>query len=335
MSTRTLNLALQGGGAHGAFTWGVLDRLLDDPRFDFEGLSGSSAGALNAVLFAEGWRKGGREGARSALDAFWCALGKQLPFEWLTTGAGDSIALSPASRLMMRWASRFSPEQMNPRGRNPLRDLLLAHIDFDALRSDSPFKLFIGATEADTGRLRLFRETELSADVLLATSCLPQLHHAVTIGKKMYWDGGYSANPAVYPLVWDCTASDVMLVLLSPLRHQGKLRSAHEIEQRAMELSFSAHLMREMRMFAHATASAGSSWLTLGSQERRLRKLCFHMIHSQDVPSMQRTETKIIAHLPYLKFLRDQGRQRAVHWINGYGGSVGRYSSVDLHEWFG
>lgn len=335
MKTHLLNLALQGGGAHGAFTWGVLDGLAGDARLDFEGLSGSSAGAMNAVLFAEGWRRGGRDGARHALDAFWKELGRQLPFELFVTGEGETTALSPASRLMMRWARQFSPTQINPQGRNPLRELLLEHVDFTALRSNCPFKLFIGATEVHTGKLRVFRETELSVDVMLATSCLPQLHHAVTIDGQTYWDGGYSANPAVYPLFYDCQAADVLLVLLSPLRHESQPRTVQEIERRALELSFSANFMREMRVFRDATAVARASWLSLGKLERRLRKMRFHMIDSQGIASMKRTETQLIAHAPFLEFLRQHGSERAGAWLGKHGDAVGRTASMSLDDWFG
>jgi NTE family protein len=330
-----LNLALQGGGAHGAFTWGVLDALLEDERLHFEGLSGSSAGALNATLFAEGWRRGGRDGARLALSEFWSALGTQLPFDLLVTGHGEDVSLSAATKMMLRWAGLFSPTQLNPLDHNALRDVLVRQIDFAALRRSCPFKLFIGATQANTGKLRVFRETELSVEVLLASSCLPRLHHTVTIEGEEYWDGAFSANPAVYPLFYDCRSRDVMLVLLSPLRHQTAPVSAEEIEQRMLELAFSANLMREMRTFQQATAFARSAWLPPSGLERRLREMRFHMIDSQDLASMQRTETKLIAHAPFLKLLCDQGRARAQAWLLENAGAVGRRATVDLDGCFG
>jgi NTE family protein len=331
----TLNLALQGGGAHGAFTWGVLEALLQDDRLEFEGLSGSSAGALNAVLFAEGWRRGGRDGARLAMLNFWSALGTQVPFELLVTGHGEDISLSTASKLMLKWAGQFSPAQLNPLDRSALRDLLVRQVDFAALRQGSPFKLFIGATQANTGKLRVFRECEVNVDVLLASTCLPRIHHAVSIDGEDYWDGAYSANPAVYPLFYQCRSRDVMLVLLSPLRHQNVPRSADEIEQRALELAFSASLMREMRMFQQASAFVRSTWLPAGGLERRLREMRFHMIDSQDLASMQRTETKLIAHTPFLQLLRTQGRERGDAWLLEHASAVGRRTTVDLDRYFG
>ena len=175
----------------------------------------------------------------------------------------------------------------------------------------------------------------MSVEVLLATSCLPQLHRAVMIEGESYWDGGFSANPPVFPLLYGCDCADVLLVLLSPLRHHGEPKSVHEIEQRALELSFSANFMREMRVFMDSTAMARSSWLPLGSLERRLRKQRFHMIHSQGVASMQRTETKLIAHAPFLAFLRAKGRLHAQAWLAQGAEAAGHASSVNLNDWFG
>ena len=329
-----LNLALQGGGAHGAFTWGVLDALLADPRIRFEGLSGSSAGAMNAVVLADGWAKGGREGARAGLDAFWGAIGRQIPAAMVTQAAGDAISLSPASKLMAQWAGHFSPSQLNPFELNPLRDLLARQIDFERLRAASPFKLFIGTTHANSGKLRVFREHDLSVDVLLASACLPRIHHAVEIDGEPYWDGGYSANPAVFPLFYDCAARDVLLVLLAPLRREGTPRSVDEIEARILELGFGANFMREMRMFALATAFASTSFLPFGRLERRLRQMRFHMIDSSGVPELQRTETQVLAHGPFLERLRDAGRERAATWVATHAGDVGRRPTLDLQRWF-
>jgi len=329
-----LNLALQGGGAHGAFTWGVLDALLADPRTRFEGLSGSSAGAMNAVVMADGWAKDGRDGARAGLDAFWSAIGRQIPAAMVTQAAGDAISLSPASKLMAQWAGHFSPSQLNPFELNPLRDLLARQVDFERLRADSPFKLFIGTTHASTGKLRVFREQELSVEVLLASACLPRIHHAVEIDGEPYWDGGYSANPAVFPLFYGCDARDVLLVLLAPLHREGTPRSVDEIEARILELGFGANFMREMRMFALATAFASPSFLSFGRLERRLRDMRFHMIDNGGVPDLQRTETQVLAHGPFLERLRDAGRERATAWLDAHASDIGRRGSLDLQRWF-
>jgi NTE family protein len=329
-----LNLALQGGGAHGAFTWGVLEALLADPRVVFEGLSGSSAGAMNAVVLADGWLKGGRDGARQGLADFWSAVGKQLPPGMITQGDGDAISLSPAAKMLATWAGLFSPSQFNPMELNPLRELILRQIDFERLRHSCPFKLFVGATRVSTGKLRVFRETELSVDVLLASACLPTLHHAVEVDGEPYWDGGYSANPAVFPLFFDCDSHDVLLVLLSPLEREGTPRSVAEIETRIAELSFSAHFMREMRMFVHAAEFSRPGFMPMGRLERRLQKLRFHMIDSSQLASMERSETMLLAHPPFLERLRAQGQARAQAWIESDLGGVGQRSTVDVKKWF-
>lgn len=333
-SPSRLNLALQGGGAHGAFTWGVLDALLEDPRVQFEGLSGSSAGAMNAVVFADGWLKGGRDGARQGLADFWTGVGKQMPWGMVIQGRGDAISLSPASKLLANWAGYFSPSQLNPFDLNPLRDLLNRQVDFEQLRVCSPFKLFVGTTQANTGKLRVFRESELTVDVLLASACLPMIHRSVEIDGEPYWDGGYSANPAVFPLFYDCDSRDVLLVLLSPLKREGTPRTVEEIEARIVEVAFSANFMREMRMFVHATEFSSAVFLTMGRLERRLHKMRFHMIDSSNVVSLQRTETKLLAHGPFLELLRGQGRERGTAWHSDHSDGVGRRSTVDVKKWF-
>ena len=332
-SRSRLNLALQGGGAHGAFTWGVLDALLADPHVRFEGLSGASAGAMNAVVFANGWMKGGRDGARQGLADFWTELGHQMPLGMVTQGEGDAISLSPAGKMLATWAGYFSPSQLNPFDLNPLRSLLERQVDFEQLRVRSPFKLFVATTQANTGKLRVFRESDLTVDVLLASACLPMIHHAVEIDGEPYWDGGYSANPAVFPLFYDCDSRDVLLVLLSPLRHENTPSTVEEIQARVVDLAFSAHFMREMRMFAHATEFSSPTFLTLGRLERRLHGMRFHMIDSSNVASLQRTETKLLAHGPFLEMLRGQGRERASAWLSDHSDGIGRRSTVDLKQW--
>ena len=329
-----LNLALQGGGAHGAFTWGVLDALLNEPDIEFEGISGTSAGAMNAVLLAEGWRKDGRDGARDALAAFWTTMGQTPGLGLLVQGEGDAISMSSTGKFLMQWAGLFAPAQLNPLDLNPLRDLLNRQIDFDALAAHSPFKLFIAATQANSGKVRLFREAELSSDVLLASACLPKIHRAVTIDGEPYWDGGYSANPAVYPLFYECRSRDILLVLLSPLQYDATPRSADEITQRALEIAFSANFMREMRMFVHASEFASQAWLPLGRLERRLLGTRFHMVDIASQPTLQRTDTKALAHGPFLEHLRAQGRACGEAWIETHGAGIGRRTTVDLKRWF-
>ncbi len=330
-----INLALQGGGAHGAFTWGVLEGLLDDPRVRFEGISGSSAGAMNAVVLAHGWMQGGRDGAREALADFWAAVGRQMPPAMVTQDANQDFGLSASTRWFANFASYFTPTQINPLALNPLRDLVERQIDFERLRSACPFKLFIGATHAGSGKVRLFREHELTADILLASACLPKIHHVVEVDGEAYWDGGYSANPAIYPLFYDCEASDVLLVLLSPLQREKTLDSVEAIETRIAELGFTAHFMREMSLFARAAEFARPSFLAIGRLERRLHRMRFHMVDASEIATLHRSDTKMLAHAPFLEMLREQGQVRAAEWVVRHFDRVGRASTVDVARLFG
>jgi NTE family protein len=217
---------------------------------------------------------------------------------------------------------------------SPLRGLLERRIDFPQLRARSPFKLFVGTTQANTGKLRVFRESELTVDVLLASACLPTLNDSVQIDGEPYWDGGYSANPAVFPLFYDCDSRDVLLVLLSPLRWHGTPRTVDEIEARTVELGFSANFMREMRMFAQAIDFSSARFLTLGRLERRLQQMRFHMIDANELAILQRTDSKMLAHGPFLERLRGQGRERAARWRSDHASGIGRRSTVDVKGLF-
>jgi NTE family protein len=330
-----LSLALQGGGAHGAFTWGVLDALLERDSHRIDAISGTSAGALNAVALAQGWMDGGPEGARRSLEKVWHAVGTQLPFDLLTVGHGDELALTPAARAMMQWTHYLSPYQLNPLDLNPLRDLLCAQIDFERLRRKSPMRLYIAATHANSGRLRLFERHELSVDAVLASACLPTIHHAVEIDGEPYWDGGYSANPALFPLIADGRPADLLIVMLSPLAHAHTPRSAAQIQERALEIAFNATFLREAQLLAEAQAVAQRSWLPAGALDRRLRRLRWHVIDAEGPLGRLRSETKLIAHLPFLQRLRDEGRSQAQAWMDGPGRQAGRTSSADLRRLLG
>ena len=328
-----LGLALQGGGAHGAYTWGVLDALLESGRLRVDAISGTSAGAMNALALADGWMRGGADGARASLAAFWQAVGTTLPFEQWLVGPTESPGLAPGLRALMHWTRLFSPYQFNPLGLNPLRDVLAAQIDFERLkRRDAP-RLYIAATHANTGRLRLFGNAELDVNAALASSCLPTLHHAVMIDGEPYWDGGYSANPALFPLVRE-GVGDLLIVTLGPHVHAHVPTSAEEIRTRTLEFGFNAGFLREATMLANACAEARQSGFAFGRLERRLRALRTHLIDAQDDLGELSAETKLIAHLPFLERLRDLGRARAQRWLAEYGARLGHASSVDLARRF-
>ena len=336
-----INLALQGGGAHGAFTWGVLDALLDEPRFQVEGLSGSSAGAMNAVLFADGWSKGGRDGARRSLESFWTEIGKQMPWGLLAQQQDDRVGLSPLGKMLYRWSGIFSPSQLNPFDLNPLCDLLVSQVDSERLRQQSPFKLFVGATHAGSGKLRIFREHELTVDMMLASACLPRIHHPIQVDGEVYWDGGFSANPPVAPLFYDCESRDLLLVLLNPLLRHGVPQTLSEIEARSTELAFTASFLGEMRMLVQAikaTKSSTGAPAGLGQSgplEQRLQQLRFHMIDTSQLATFHQSDTKLLAYGPFLEQLRDQGRERARAWLSGSAAALGQRSSIDVEALFG
>ena len=333
-STHALALALQGGGAHGAFTWGVLDVLLERTPHTVRAISGSSAGAVNAVLLAHGLLQGGRDGAREALATFWDALGRSVPWDALGLVAHDGGGLSATGRLMMQWAQALAPPQTSFLRPDPLRDLLTRQVDFERLRVASPVQLYLAATHANTGRLRLFTQREVSVEAVLASACLPTLQRAVVIDGEPYWDGAFSANPALAPLVRERAAGDVLVVMLSPWSHGATPTTSDEIRLRSAEIAFNAAFLREMRLIADATAAARGWWWN-GPLERRLRRVRWHMIDVHDALADLPVVGKAIAHPQWLQRLRDAGRAQALAWLERHHGALGARSSVDLAHLFG
>ena len=334
-----LNLALQGGGAHGAFTWGVLDALLADGRFGFEGISGTSAGAMNAIALADGWLKDGPDGARQSLEDFWLAIADSSPF---SSQGDDGNSPPTALKLMLGWTDYLTPEQLNPLDLNPLRDIVTAQFDFASLRRDSPHKLYIAATHANTGKLRLFRNHELSAEALLASACLPMLHRTVIIDGEPYWDGGYSANPAVFPLIFECQADDLLLVLLTPLRLGDTPASAQDTRQRLREMAFNATFLREMRMFAHLREQVRPSkiplwlcrWLPPSRLDTQIGNARFHAISADAVMQDLPADSKLTVNRAFFLRLRDHGREHTRRWLEQHLDALGRRSSLDLAQTF-
>ncbi|MET0518574.1 MAG: patatin-like phospholipase family protein [Burkholderiaceae bacterium] len=332
-----INLALQGGGAHGAFTWGVLDALLEDGRIHFDGISGTSAGAMNAVVLAQGMQRAGRDGARAALQAFWTAVAQLVPDALTHTPAGgQGAAYAPMVKLMMQWTQYLTPQQLNPFDLDPLRDIVDAQIDFEQLRRGGSIKLFVATTEVNTGKLRLFRNKELSSAVLLASACLPTLHRAIEIDGQPYWDGGYSANPAVFPLFFECKACDTLLVLLNPLRRQAGPESAADIQARIAEIAFNSTFLREMRMFAHLREHLPRSWLgrQMGTLERTVQAKRFHLIEAGELLGGLGTESKLVVQRRFFEQLMKQGREHGQAWLEQHFDALGKRSTVDLDSLF-
>ena len=316
-----MTLGLQGGGSHGAFTWGVLDRLLQEDRIEIEGISGASAGAMNAVAFAHGFTGGGREGARQALNDFWAAVASKAPFHKLLedssplSGQGLQANTSQALKAFLFLTRFFSPYQLNPFDVNPLRDILLNQIDFARLRKECRIELFIAATRVSSGTLKLFRTEELTVDALLASACLPTLHHSIEIDGVSYWDGGLSSNPPVLPLVHRCSANDVILVLLHPSPSIRTPRTAEKISARLSEISFSAAFSTELQGLMQAKQEAEQGFFSFGRFERRLRRLNMHSIESPEFMSQLSSLSKANREFSFLKALRDEGRNRTEIWL--------------------
>jgi len=335
MPPRLLNLGLQGGGAHGAFTWGVLDALLEDGRFGFDGLSGSSAGAMNAVVLAQGWMAGGRDGARTALRRFWTALADMMPLDVTQHDADGGVHLAPMVKWWMAWARYVTPAQFNPLGVNPLRQLLLDQVDFAALHRRCPFRLFVAATHADSGRLRLFDAREMEVDAVLASACLPTVFHAPRIAGQTYWDGGYAANPAVFPLLEGARSRDTLLVLLSPLEWPPTQPNdtAGELQARVAEIAFTAAFRREMQALVRERARAARRpwhrWIPRAwtGEEPAAR---FHLIEAG--PELQHLagETRLAVSARFFETLHQLGRASAARWLARHADAVGRRDSVDL-----
>jgi NTE family protein len=327
-------LALQGGGSHGAFTWGVLDQLLEDGRIEIEAISGASAGAMNAVALAYGALLGGREGARQALKDFWEAVASKAPPSFVPTDWSQSNGLqvkpTPAFSAYLSMVRFFAPYQLNPYDLNPLRDILAAQVDFKRLRVECRLDLFIATTRVSTGTLRLFRTRELTLEVLLASACLPALHSTVMIEGEGYWDGGLTANPPLHPLLHECESRDLIAVLLHPCRWPEAPTTASEISHRLSEISFGAAFFSELQGIALARREAQRSLLSWGHLERRLRRLNLHVIDAPELMGTLDTITKLNAQASFIMALRDAGRQWAAAWLEKNGDSLGVRSTHDL-----
>src|SRR5271165_6885544 len=324
-----VDFALQGGGSHGAFTWGVLDRLLEEPWLKIEAISGTSAGAMNAAVLVSGYMQGGAEGARAALDAYWGRVAEAARF--------SPIQRSPLDRLMNRWGldtspgylmmdlmSRVvSPYNLNPLGVNPISDILEKSIDFAHL-GDASIKLFITATNVHTGRGKVFRNKDITPDVLLAPACLPTMFQAIEIDGEPYWDGGFVGNPTITPLVRESEARDVILVQINPRERRKTPRSATEILNRLNEISFNSPLMKELRMIALLRQAADP-----GSGEgARWARMLTHRIDTDKLAEFG-ASSKLNAEREFLLVLKEEGRRTADEFLRAHGDDLGKRSTAE------
>jgi NTE family protein len=335
----TLNLALQGGGAHGAFTWGVLDRLLEDERIEIEGISGTSAGAINAAVLAQGLVNGGKDGARLHLDKFWHRIASYSIFGPMQRSAIDRLCGNwnldnSTGRIwldaVVRW---LSPYQVSLPELNLVREILTSEIDIAAVRACDTLKLFVCTTNVRTGKIRVFEREELTIDVLLASACLPQLIRAVEIEGDPYWDGGYTGNPAIFPLIYGCDSADVAIVQISPVVREGVPKTTTEILNRLNEITFNSSLMREMRAIAFVNRLLENEWLTPQAASR-LKVMRMHMIEGGEEMKHPGAASKFNAEIEFVEHLKCVGRCCAGAWLDARGADIGKRSTIDLREMF-
>lgn len=336
-STKTVALALQGGASHGAFVWGVLDRLLEEERLGVEGISGTSSGAINGALVACGVAEGGREGARQRLERFWwgiseaCAARRRkslLPSLLFDRKRFDFSSRGMFYDVMNRM---LVPYEFDPKTMDPLREVIAKSIDFDLLHASDEIRLFINATNVRTNKIRIFDGSEVTIDAICASCCLPFLFEAIEIDGEHYWDGGYVGNPAIYPLLYNCETSDFLLVEANPIRISETPTTASGILERINAISFTSTLMREMR-----TMALISDLVEEGAIRRRagLRAIRMHMVAADEAIEMLDNRSRFSAEWPFLLSLHALGRRSANAWLEQNFDAIGDRATLDIHETF-
>lgn len=334
---RKLNLALQGGGAHGAFTWGVLDQLLCDEQVELSWISGTSAGAINAIAVAHGLATrdlatDGRQRARETLEAIWTAVEK--------AGVPDLTDFNPFLSSLARVGAManlngvFSPYSFNPLGFDPLRKILVEHIDFEAIRANPSVNVMVAATDIATGRARLFRGDDLTIDAVLASACLPTLHHAVTIDGRGYWDGGFSANPDLLSLASQSPVGDTMLVLLNPLSAPDVPRTAASIEDRVNTITFNQPLLRDIDTIVRAKEMQPGWFAPRRTPLARLKGHRFHLIEAGQHTAELGLDSKVRPDREVLRQLYHAGLIESERWLSMHKPAIGRRGTVSLREHF-
>lgn len=333
-NTKRLSLALQGGGSHGAFTWGVLHRLMSDPRIYIDGLSGTSAGAINAVVMVDGFIKGQRQGAIDAMEGFWHEVSDHTmihrlnlpamfgyPETWRVDNEPGFIMMDFITRL-------FAPTDLNPMDLNPLRDMLQRRVDFETMRKRTEIKLFVTASNVRTCRARIFRTPEMRAECVLASTCLPLMFKAVEIDGEHYWDGGYLGNPAISPLIHECGSSDIMIVRINPMNRDDVPVSARDILNRMNEMSFNSSLVREMRGIATVSRFVQDGTL----DDDRYTLVRFHEITAEAELSGMGSLSKMNTERAFLRYLHDLGFDAADRWLEANYERVGWESTLDVEQ---
>lgn len=332
---KMVSLALQGGGAHGAFTWGVLDVILEDGRLGIEALTGTSAGAMNAVVLTEGWIDGGADGARAKLEAFWRAIsvdgkygGSERSLLDTMLGAWGRDGTPPGLLFFEMFAKVASPYDVNPLNINPLRGVIADLIDFEKVRSCEAVKLFIAATNVRTGKIAVFERGELTPDHVMASACLPMVFQAVEIGREAYWDGGYMGNPALFPLFYQANCDDILLVQINPIERKELPTKAREIQDRLNEITFNASTLRELRAIELVNRLIDAGKLPRDEYKRVL----MHRIDGGPPLAELSSSSRMNAEWSFLLRLRDMGRAAAKRWLKRNYAAIGQASTLDVKE---
>jgi NTE family protein len=333
---KKINLALQGGGAHGAFTWGVLDHLLSDPRIEIEGISGASAGALNAVILADGLVRGGPEEARKRLATVWRAVSSNGDLPALQRRVADRLLSfvpyegTPAQVWLDALSRFWSPYEFNPLNINPLKDIVERFVDFEAVRAAESLKLFVSATNVYTGRLRVFPRDKITAEVVMASACLPLLFQAVEIDDIPYWDGGYMGNPAIFPFFRITDAEDVLIVALNPLERKQTPHTQNEIMNRINEITFNSSLIAEYRAIDFVTRLIDQGRLPRGRGPGEYRRINVHRIALDSVVKGLTADSKQDSDFNFFEKLRAGGERAAREFLKAHFDDIGARSTVDL-----
>ncbi len=330
-------LALQSGGSHGAFTWGVLDRLLEDDRLEIEGVTGTGAGGMNAVALAQGLMRGGSQGGRTELRNFWKAIhevGKKSPLN--NRGPVDKMMNrftmhSSPGLIMFDYLSRmFSPYELNPMGTDPLKDVIKKSFDFEALRTSSKCKIYLCATHVFTGRLKIFSTPELKLESLMATACLPTIRNAVLVDGEYYWDGGFVGNPVFFPLIYDCETPDIILVQLNPTVRNKLPTTSREIGDRLNEVTNNTSVVREMRAISYITDLIDKGIIEKG----KVKRLNMHLIEDEAVFQELGWSSKLNTEWEFFTHLFEKGRQAADTWLKDNYDSIGVKTTAPMKEHF-
>lgn len=337
VKAKPISLALQGGGAHGALTWGVLERLSEASEIEVKAITATSAGAVNAVAFAAGMTKGGPAGARAALERFWREVStRNAPFAAMR---GPDLpeafkAFTPWTpfNILSRLASAASPYDLNPFDYNPLKDALANTIDYEAVKV-SGIALHLAATNVETGRARVFTGEEVTLEATLASACLPQSFKAVDIEGENFWDGGYMGNPSLFPLIYSDAPKDILLIMLNPFRRGGVPKSTAAIRDRLNEITFNASLIGELRAIGFVQKLLDENML-VDDKRGDYKSLYLHLIRGGAAICEYGLETKSDTRWPFLLDLRERGRVLASNWLANCAHKVGTVSSVDIREEF-